>query len=151
MRQRARELCTFPKCSCRDVACSQMATLVPPLPPGHPPRPHIMAAPMLTSKELVDAIGKPCPYCSEAMVWKNLRIGFESLRHPTRDHIKPLSRGGADAKWNIAIVCERCNRDKGNRPLLTWHAELESAGDSRARHVAWVLAERVADNEERAA
>jgi hypothetical protein len=45
--------------------------------------------------ELVAAIGKPCAYCGEPMVT------------PSRDHIRPLSKGGTLAPHNRALVCDR--------------------------------------------
>jgi hypothetical protein len=51
--------------------------------------------------ELVAAIGSPCAYCCEPMV------------APTRDHIRPRSKGGTLAPHNKAPAlparwCRRC-------------------------------------------
>jgi 5-methylcytosine-specific restriction endonuclease McrA len=35
----------------------------------------------------------------------------------TRDHVIPLSRGGADRWENVVSACRRCNQHKGNRML----------------------------------
>jgi 5-methylcytosine-specific restriction endonuclease McrA len=49
-------------------------------------------------------------YCAYCGVYKNL----------TKDHIIPRSRGGADIKDNITMVCSRCNSAKGNKTLEEW-------------------------------
>jgi hypothetical protein len=55
-------------------------------------------------------------------------------RPPSRDHIKPRSKGNALA-GNLALVCCRCNTDKGSRTLGQWLTRLSRAGDARAAHV----------------
>lgn len=35
----------------------------------------------------------------------------------TRDHVVPISRGGADCWENVVSACRRCNQHKGNRLL----------------------------------
>jgi HNH endonuclease len=69
---------------------------------------------------LVAAIGKPCTYCGDPMA------------APTRDHIRPRSKGGTLAPGNKTLACDRCNTDKGDRSLASWLYRLEMAGDSRA-------------------
>lgn len=44
-----------------------------------------------------------CIYCN----WIGSYLSFE------KDHIIPLSRGGADAPSNIRWICSGCNRQKG--------------------------------------
>jgi HNH endonuclease len=73
--------------------------------------------------ELVAAIGKPCAYCGYPMA------------APTRDHIKPRSKGGTLDGGNKALACDRCNTDKGSRSLASWLYRLETAGDPRALFV----------------
>lgn len=36
------------------------------------------------------------------------------------DHIYPLVRGGAHDPDNLVVACRRCNRSKGQRPVLVW-------------------------------
>lgn len=36
------------------------------------------------------------------------------------DHIHPISRGGADAEWNLNSACGPCNTSKGNKTLEEW-------------------------------
>jgi 5-methylcytosine-specific restriction endonuclease McrA len=51
-------------------------------------------------------------------VWR--RDGGKCARCGSRerleyDHIVPVSRGGANTERNIELLCERCNREKGDR------------------------------------
>jgi 5-methylcytosine-specific restriction endonuclease McrA len=46
-----------------------------------------------------------CLYCGEQRRSKDL----------SRDHVKPISRGGADVWTNVVTACKRCNNQKGNR------------------------------------
>lgn len=73
--------------------------------------------------ELVAAIGKPCAYCGDPMA------------APTRDHIRPRSKGGRLKPGNRALACQPCNTDKGSRSLASWLHRLEIAGDPRAAMV----------------
>lgn len=53
--------------------------------------------------------GEICYYCG---------ISFNSTdwgQKKTYDHIMPKARGGVDLPFNLAIVCNRCNRDKGSK------------------------------------
>lgn len=66
-----------------------------------------------------------CMYCGE-------RFGARDL---SRDHITPLSRGGADIWANVVTACKRCNNHKAGRtpeqagmtllavPFMPTHAE----------------------------
>lgn len=38
----------------------------------------------------------------------------------TRDHVLPLSKGGADSADNIFMVCARCNSSKRDSDLMEW-------------------------------
>jgi hypothetical protein len=51
---------------------------------------------------------------------------------PTRDHIRPRSKGGTLAPHNKVLACDPCNQDKGSRSLASWLYRLASAGDPRA-------------------
>lgn len=77
---------------------------------------------------LVAAIGSRCPYCGEPMACPP--------RHPSRDHIRPRSRGHALGADNQAVVCRTCNTDKGSLSLGRWLNRLRRAADPRAGHVA---------------
>jgi len=77
--------------------------------------------------ELVAAVGKPCLYCDEPMTM------------PTRDHIKSRASGGTLEDGNKALVCFRCNQDKGARSLISWLRALREPADERADVVARVL------------
>jgi 5-methylcytosine-specific restriction endonuclease McrA len=75
---------------------------------------------------LLAVIGAPCRYCGQAMQIPD--------RPPSRDHIKPRSKGYPLA-GNLALVCCRCNHDKGSLSLGQWLTRLSRAGDPRADHV----------------
>ena len=75
---------------------------------------------------LVAAIGSPCPLCGEPMAGPD--------RWPTRDHIKPRSKGNRLA-GNRAIVCAPCNKAKGSLSLQRFANRLARAGDPRAAQV----------------
>lgn len=77
---------------------------------------------------LVAAIGSRCPYCGEPMA--------HPPRHPSRDHIRPRSRGYTLSPDNQAVVCRTCNTDKGSLSLGRWLNRLRRAADPRADHVA---------------
>jgi 5-methylcytosine-specific restriction endonuclease McrA len=79
------------------------------------------------SAELLAVIGSRCPYCGQTMQIPD--------RPPSRDHIKPRSKGHA-LPGNLALVCCRCNTDKGSRTLGQWLTRLSRACDPRADHVA---------------
>jgi 5-methylcytosine-specific restriction endonuclease McrA len=77
------------------------------------------------------AIGSPCPYCGEPMT---------ADRSPTRDHIRPRSKGYTLADpANRVIVCFPCNQLKGSRSLRSFLFRLNRSCDPRAAHVASFL------------
>jgi 5-methylcytosine-specific restriction endonuclease McrA len=76
---------------------------------------------------VVAAIGSRCPYCGQTMQIPD--------RPPSRDHIKPRSKGRALA-GNLALLCCRCNTDKGSLSLGQWLTRLSRVGDARVDHVA---------------
>ena len=49
-----------------------------------------------------------CCYCG---VWLVYPLPY------TKEHLIPLSRGGADIKKNISPCCLQCNRSRSNKPL----------------------------------
>lgn len=84
----------------------------------------------ITRAELVAAVGKPCAYCGQPMA------------APTRDHIRPRSKGGTLAGQNKALACDPCNQAKGSRSLASWLYRLRRAGDPRAEIVADLIRHR---------
>ncbi len=69
---------------------------------GQHPKRHV---PPLNNHELFRRDGNLCLYC-----------GREFAEHGlTRDHIKPLSRGGRDVWSNVVSACKSCNTRKGGR------------------------------------
>jgi 5-methylcytosine-specific restriction endonuclease McrA len=59
---------------------------------------------------------------------------------PTRDHIRPRSKGGTLDVGNKALACDPCNGDKGSRSLASWLHRLEIAADRRAAIVRALIA-----------
>jgi 5-methylcytosine-specific restriction endonuclease McrA len=62
-------------------------------------------APALTNPKLFVRDRQVCAYCGH-------HFGFDEL---TREHIVPVSRGGADSWMNCITACRSCNGRKGNR------------------------------------
>ena len=56
-------------------------------------------------------------------------------RRQTKDHVKPLSRGGARAAYNEIYACRGCNEDKDNAEIHDWRDALMWQGDPRAKFV----------------
>jgi len=61
--------------------------------------------PPVNNKTLFKRDANVCMYCAARF----------SERHLTRDHIKPVSQGGADIWSNVVAACRRCNNHKGGR------------------------------------
>ena len=59
---------------------------------------------------------KKCPVCGKQSVFIPSR-GFvvDGYIPLNIDHIIPLSKGGTDDLENLRIICEKCNKSKGNR------------------------------------
>ena len=61
--------------------------------------------PPLSNRELFRRDQHTCAYCGDAMNFLRL----------TRDHIRPVSRGGLDTWMNVVTACRHCNGQKRNR------------------------------------
>lgn len=134
--------CTFPRCDCRgacrhsDAARMRLGidiALSAPAPRPARPQPAWWAG--VPRDEVEAAVGKLCPYCG----WPMTGV---PPNQPTRDHINPTVRGGANTPANIIIVCKACNEDKGDHTLTEWYFILLGAEDRRAQHVARLLKSR---------
>jgi 5-methylcytosine-specific restriction endonuclease McrA len=73
-----------------------------------------------------------CQYCgrhrSQLRKWERL----------TREHVKPLSRGGTDTWDNVTTACSTCNHKKGNR--LPYEAKMyPKTTPFEPRYIALVL------------
>lgn len=66
--------------------------------------------PHLTNRSLFRRDAYVCMYCGDQFKQADL----------TRDHIIPMSRGGADSWENVVTACYRCNNQKGNRTPEEW-------------------------------
>jgi hypothetical protein len=88
-------------------------------------RRHPLYAPPLVNKALFRRDAHLCLYCG---------VQF-SPTELSRDHVRPLSRGGADVWQNVVTACRRCNHRKGDQtpeefghellavPFIPTHAE----------------------------
>jgi 5-methylcytosine-specific restriction endonuclease McrA len=59
--------------------------------------------PPLNNKTLFRRDSNLCLYCSHQF----------RVRDLTRDHVRPLSKGGGDTWTNVVTACRRCNNHKG--------------------------------------
>jgi HNH endonuclease len=69
-----------------------------------PPR-SLHQTPPLSNRELFHRDRQICGYCGTT---------FTTIRL-TRDHIKPVSQGGADTWMNVVTACRSCNQRKAGR------------------------------------
>ncbi len=72
---------------------------------GHNRRLHETYAPPLNNQTLFKRDGWLCLYCGEEFARAAL----------SRDHVRPLSQGGADEWNNVVTACKRCNNQKAGR------------------------------------
>lgn len=69
------------------------------------PGAHDDTVPLLTNRALFRRDNHTCMYCGGRM----------SGRWLTRDHVRPVSRGGEDRWENVVAACRACNQIKDNR------------------------------------
>jgi 5-methylcytosine-specific restriction endonuclease McrA len=62
-------------------------------------------APPLSNRTLFQRDGHLCMYCG----------GHFSARQLSRDHVRPISKGGKDLWTNVVTACVRCNNYKAGR------------------------------------
>ena len=72
---------------------------------GHPRGRGLDPTPALTNAALFARDAHLCLYCGVE----------QSRQHLTRDHVRPLSKGGRDTWENVVSACCRCNSRKGGR------------------------------------
>lgn len=70
--------------------------------------------PTLTNEALFERDLYLCAYCGEQFLFKDL----------SRDHVKPISKGGDDVWSNVVTACVPCNTKKGNKLLHETSLEL---------------------------
>jgi len=63
--------------------------------------------PALTNKRLFRRDGSICMYCGD----------YRYVCELTRDHVVPVSRGGADTWENVVTACRECNHRKADKLL----------------------------------
>ncbi|MBL8329617.1 MAG: HNH endonuclease [Rubrivivax sp.] len=71
-------------------------------------------SPALSNPKLFSRDRHVCAYCGK-------RFSFDEL---TREHIRPVSRGGGDTWMNCITACRPCNGHKGNRMPEEAHMSL---------------------------
>jgi 5-methylcytosine-specific restriction endonuclease McrA len=76
-------------------------------------------------------VGK-CLHCGKKLV---VRDDGRAMGPATLEHVWPQSQGGSNAVANLAVACDRCNREKGSRHDHGKHA-------ARLDEVTAVLRER---------
>ena len=63
-----------------------------------------------------------CYICGERCDWNDFNIKDDikiyGNKYPSRDHIVPKSRGGANEWENIRLACRGCNSKKGSAPMV---------------------------------
>lgn len=78
--------------------------------------------------------GYKCMYCGRGSIELKPR---ESL---TRDHLIPLSRGGANEWTNVVTACSTCNARKSNRlPLEIGMIPLRAPTEPHFVHLSWAV------------
>lgn len=65
----------------------------------------LIQTPPLSNRELFHRDRQMCAYCGDVFPTQRL----------TRDHIVPVSHGGADTWMNVATACRPCNQRKAGR------------------------------------
>lgn len=80
----------------------------------------------LTEREWQSAIryfNKSCCYCGKP------------LDNPTKDHIKPISKGGRMVRENILPCCLECNSSKKDLDMLSWYQKQDFYDPSRLQRI----------------
>lgn len=77
-------------------------------------------------KETVIFFGGECAYCGRTM-HKGERL--------TRDHLEPVSEGGATTQDNIVPACASCNCSKGASEWREWYMKQPFFSQERMNHI----------------
>lgn len=97
---------------------------------------------MVTNPILFARDDYTCQYCGRH------RSALGRKERLTREHIKPISRGGADNWDNVTTACSTCNHKKGSR--LPFEVRMyPKTTPFEPRYVALVLLSQAADFEQR--
>ncbi len=84
--------------------------------------------PTLNNRELFRRDGHTCMYCLTGL----------SDRHLTRDHVKPISRGGRDIWTNVVTACRACNQRKADQLLSETNMRLHAVPYT-PNHAEWLI------------
>lgn len=74
----------------------------------------------LSPDDVLHVTGDRCYWCGELL--------DDDDRVPSLDHVRPLTRGGANVRANVVMACRSCNARKGDKPLQQWLAQLAARG-----------------------
>lgn len=85
-----------------------------------------VAGPVPRSTYETLASSGPCVYCD--------------AKATTVDHVRPLSRGGAEHEENLVPACKPCNSSKGPKLLTEWRPDRVAHGTERSPIVGAELA-----------
>jgi 5-methylcytosine-specific restriction endonuclease McrA len=84
-----------------------------------------------------------CQYCGRH------RSELRGRQFLTRDHVRPLSRGGLNTWGNVVTSCSSCNNRKGGRlPAEAGLALSHAPAEPNYVHLVWVV-RRVSDTQEK--
>lgn len=93
---------------------------------------NLQQTPRLCNARLFERDGHRCLYCGAAY----------SRHLLTRDHVIPVSKGGADTWENVVTACRPCNQRKGNRLISDINMPLLAVPYAPNRAEALLLANR---------
>ncbi len=89
-------------------------------------------------RSLYNETGRRCAHCGGGMDYADSTV----------DHVIPISKGGTNEKSNLAILCEKCNRDKYNHIINPGDyyrylpesrlAEIQAAFDAYLESAEWL-------------
>jgi hypothetical protein len=68
-----------------------------------------------------------CAYCGKEPKGRGQQL--------TKEHVVPLSKGGASTKNNIILACISCNCSKSNEDLIDWYHRQKFFNKERLRKI----------------
>jgi len=74
-------------------------------------------------KKIAERDGAFCWICKQPV---DLSITWDDPMRPTRDHMKPKSKGGRNCIENIKLAHKRCNMERGSMGFKKYSRFLEN-------------------------
>lgn len=68
-----------------------------------------------------------CKFCNKPMSLDKGRHNFATI-----DHVIPKSKGGPNARWNLALGCRKCNYEKKDTWINAWVEEAVDSTDLKS-------------------